>query len=84
MKQFRKLASSLAEYFRKYGAGSVDLCPHNESRVTFVTPSFYLAVWERDGQVQVCQDFGRGRPVYLTYDYTDPWMKTDIQALLQG
>ena len=84
MTQFRKLAKSLAKYFEKYGNGCVDLFPSNESRVTFVTPRFDLTVWERDGQVKVCQDFGQGRPIFLTYDYTDSWLESDIQVLLQG
>ena len=84
MKPFRKLAKSLAKYFEQYGAGCVDLFPSNESRVTFITPQFHLTVWERDGKVQVCQDFGQGRPIYLTYDVTDSWLESDIRALLQG
>ena len=84
MKPFRKLEKSLVKYFEQYGAGCVDLFPSNESRVTFVTPRFDLTVWERNGKVQVCQDFGRGRPVYLTYDFTDSWLESDIKALLQG
>lgn len=84
MKPFRKLAKSLVKYFEQYGAGNVYLFTHNESRVTFITPQFHLTVWERDGKVQVCQDFGQGRPVYLTYDFTDSWLESDIRALLQG
>lgn len=84
MTQFRKLAQSLAKYFKEYGAGCVDLFPSNESRVTFITPRFHLTIWERDGKVKVCQDFGRDRPIYLTYEYTDSWLESDIRALLQG
>lgn len=84
MKPFRKLATSLVKYFKEYGEGCVDLFPSNESRVIFITPQFHLTVWERDGQVKVCQDFGRGRPIYLTYDVTDSWLESDIRALLQG
>ena len=82
MTQFRKLAKSLAKYFKEYGAGCVDLFPSNESRVTFITPQFHLTGGERDGKVQVCQDFGQGRPIFLTYDFTDSWLESDIKALL--